>query len=148
MLFPNAQISNVSNPLPGRELIRIPPKGQVFTLDDQDLGEETVYLAVSLRPLDNLADALASVHNGQPGSSERLEQAMTSLFDEAAPECANATRGLTVSEESGCGSMSRGLTPSRSSDDDFFSDSGSSVQVQSLPGDDVVLKTFRFRHVE
>jgi hypothetical protein len=146
VLFPSPAISAMNNPLPASQLTRLPPKGQVFTLDDKDLGEETVYIAVSRQPLADLGSALSEVQRGDPQGSQRLEQAMDSLFDEAAPECADGTRGLQVSSESGCGSLSRGLTPTKTAEDPFFTEA-SSVEAQTLPGDDVILQSFRFQHV-
>jgi hypothetical protein len=142
VLFPNEKISSMSNPIPAGQLVRIPPKGQVFTVDDQDLGLETIYVAASKTPLSDLDEALSAA--GDSGESEQVAQAMDSLFDEAAPECAEKTRGFDVAEESGCG-RTRGLEPQAASGDDFFTDAAS-VQAQSAPGDDVVIQTISFNH--
>lgn len=142
VLFPNDAISSMRNPIPANQLVRIPPKGQVFTLDDQDLGLETIYIAASTTPLSDLEAALSGVDD--TGESKQVAQAMDHLFDEAAPECAEQTRGLDLAEESDCG-RSRGFAPKASSRDDFFTDAAS-VQAQSAPGDDVVIRAFSFNH--
>jgi hypothetical protein len=145
VLFPNSAISNLQNPLPAGQLVRIPPGGQVFTLDDQDLGREQVYIAVSRSPLTQLDSALRAAGAGASNGVDQVGQAMGDLFNEAAPECQEQTRGLTVQSESGCGSMTRGLTPQKSSGDDFFGGQ-STVAARSNPGDDVILRTFSFIH--
>ncbi len=146
VLFPNPQITKAQNPLRAGQLMRIPPQGQVFTLDDQDLGEETVYIAASRHALTDLEAALTQSSAGGTPATQKVGQAMSSLFDEAAPECAEKSRGLEVTEKSGCGSMTRGLTPQKSSaGDDFFSDQAS-LRGRTAPGDDVLIRTFRFRH--
>lgn len=145
VLFPNAAMTALRNPIPAAELVRIPPAGAVFTLDDQDLGREDVYVAVSRQPLPDLDAAFSQAAAQQPGSSEKIERAMVDLFGAGAPECREQTRGLTLSEEQGCSSMSRGLTPTASDDAGFFAEE-SSVQAKTLPGDDVILRAFSFVH--
>lgn len=147
VLFPNAQISTVTNPIPASVLVRIPPQGQVFTLDAEDLGEETVYIAASKTPLADLESALSSVGSGEDSGKKKVSDAMENLFDEGAPECSEQTRGLEVTKEAGCGSMTRGFTPTQSSGDDAFFSDASSVQGQTVPGDDVLIRTFKFQHV-
>ncbi len=143
VLFPNPAISRLTNPLPAEKTVRIPPGGQVFTLNDEDLGAERIYIAASLRPLDDLQAALQG-ESGQPGSAP-VEQAMGNLFGEGNPACGDSHRGLTVTDEP-CGSMSRGLQIASDEANDFFDDSGSS-QARTAPGDDVVLQSLSFNHV-
>lgn len=146
VLFPNPQIATLGNPIPGLQLVRIPPTGQVFTLDDQDLGRETVYIAVSKTALTDLDAALRGVSTGGADAPKAVEQAVGDLFQQGSPECAGQPRGLEVTAEKGCGSMTRGLgvTPAAGTDD-FFGDE-SSVAAQTRPGDDVILQTFSFVH--
>ncbi len=148
VLFPNAKISGLANPIPAAQRVRIPPAGQVFTLDDRDLGQETVYIAVSLSPLNDLDAALRQAASGNTASPPGVATAVTSLFVEGAPECTGQTRGLTVTSSRGCGSMSRGLDVTPATGLDPFFGSPASVAARSLPGDDAILKTISFVHAE
>ena len=145
VLFPNAAISSLANPIPPTELVRIPPQGAVFTLDDQDIGEERVYLAISKEPLADLAAALTNADGKKPQATEQVTKAMTDLFGAAAPECREKTRGLQISKEDPCTELSRGLKPTPADDADFFKDE-SSVKATTAPGDDVILRSFSFVH--
>ena len=147
VLFPNAAFNSLGNPLPPGQLVRVPPQGGLFTLNDKDVGIENVYLAVSREPLPDLDAALLRASGEQPGSTDQVATAMVDLFAAGAPECQGQTRGLEVAEPSGCSSMSRGLTPTASDDADFFGDQ-SSLAAQTVPGDDVILRTFSFVHVQ
>lgn len=142
VLFPSANMPGLSNPVAAGTLVRVPPDGQVFRLDDKDLGTETLYVAVSERPLSNLETALAQLEANPSGGTTQVETAMVDLFDAGAPECTK-TRGLEVSAPKGCGSMTRGLETSPAS-----SASGpvASVSGQAVPGDDVILQVFQFQH--
>lgn len=145
VLFPQPEITRISNPLPAGQLVRIPPAGQVFTLDDQDLGQETVYVAASLQPLTDLESALQSKTDDGSPQTTAVESAVTSLFDEGNPECTDQTRGLELRDDP-CGSLTRGLgVSSAEGADDFFSDDAS-VRARAFPGDDVVLRAFSFQH--
>lgn len=145
VLFPNVKISNLQNPIPAGAQIRIPPAGQVFTVDDKDLGPETIVVAVSREPLSNL-DSIAAQASAETQGEQQLGQAVTDLVNDGAPECASKTRGLDVTEQ-GCGSLSRGLTPTAASAGDDFFKAESSVQAQSVPGDGLIVRTFTFNHV-
>lgn len=145
VLFPNPSINGVSNPIAPGQLARIPPQGAVFTLDDKDLGKEDVFLAVSRNALPDLESALARTASGQSQDPGQVEKAMVDLFAEGVPECRDTTRGLQVTSDDGCGTLTRGLTPTPSDDGGFFGEQ-SSVRAQTLPGDDVILRVFSFHH--
>ncbi len=146
VLFPNSKIGSLQNPIPPTTLVRVPPAGQVFTLDQKDLGAETIVIAVSREPLSNLdqiaTDASASTQGEQP-----LAHAVTDLVNQGAPECASTQRGLDVTSQQGCASLSRGITPTADSGSDDFFKSESSVQAQSVPGDGLIVRSFTFNHV-
>jgi hypothetical protein len=145
VLFQNAAIDALKNPIVANQLVRIPPAGTVFTLDDQDLGREDVYLAVSRRPLPDLDAALRGAAASDAKAPALVEPAMIDLFSEGVPECAERTRGLQIESTDACGSVARGLTPAASRTDDFFGRS-SSMQASTAPGDDTILRTFSFHH--
>jgi hypothetical protein len=142
VLFPSASIPGLTNPVAPGTLVRVPPDGQVFRLDDKDLGAETVYVAVSEKPLTDLEAALAQVATNPAGGTKGVEIAMVDLFDAGAPECGK-TRGLEVSAPKGCGSMTRGLTTSPAPSSTA---PAASVSGQAVPGDDVILQVFQFQH--
>lgn len=143
VLFPSGSIPNLKNPLAAAEVLRIPPEGQVFELDDQDLGEEVVYVVASKEPVFDLEQALAA-GAGQPTPEGPVEAAMVRLFSAGAPECVDKTRGLRVAEADPCATMTRGLRV-KSAAAPFFSEDAS-VQSRNVPGDDVILQVFRFQH--
>jgi hypothetical protein len=143
VLFPSASMPGLTNPVLPNTLVRVPPDGQVFRLDDQDLGTETLYVAVSEQPLIDLEAALSHVQANPSGGMKPVETAMVDLFDAGAPECGKATRGLEVSAPKGCGSMTRGVETSPASTETGPS---ASVSGQVVPGDDVILQVFQFQH--
>lgn len=145
VLFPNPGIS-VSNQLTPGKLVRLPPNGQSFRVNAEDVGEEVLYLAASRTPLSDLMAALARVTSDDPSGEQQVERAYTDLFSAAAPECTPKLRGLAVTDDADCNSLTRGLTLAPTATDDFFSE-GASLKARSMPGDDVVLQTFRFVHV-
>jgi hypothetical protein len=143
VLFPHLSIPNLKNPLAAAEVLRIPPEGQVFELDDQDLGEEVVYVVASKDPVADLEQAL-SARAGEPTPEGPVEKAMVRLFSVGAPECADRTRGLRIADADPCATMTRGLQVNSTSAS-FFSEDAS-VQSRNVPGDDVILQVFRFKH--
>ncbi len=143
VLFPNPGIQNLPNPLPAKTLVRIPPQGQTFTLNNEDLGRENVYIAVSTAPLDDLEKVL-SQQGGSP-SANSVGPVMRDLFEAGTPECSGKSRGLELAPEDSCGTLSRGLELSGSKADPFFQNPGS-VRAQATPGDAVILKTWSFEH--
>lgn len=145
VLFPNAALQNLSNPVPAGAVVRIPPDGHVFTLNDKDVGEERLYVAVSLRPLSDLGAALGGGSGTEPAPAQ-VERAMTSLFDEGKPDCAGRHRGLEVKADDQCSSMTRGLEVTPSAGTGGF-DSDASRRLRAAPGDDVILQTLSFRHI-
>jgi hypothetical protein len=143
VLFPNPGLTSVNNPLSAAGLVRIPPNGQVFTLNDQDIGTETVYVAASMTPL---SDLQAALENAAEPNEQQVATAMSNLFEEGAPECPEDTRALTLSSAQGCGSGTRGLNATQTTThDDFFSQEAT-VQGLTAPGDEVVIQAFQFRH--
>ncbi len=145
VLFPNAKIQTLSNPIASGAMVRVPPGGQVFTLNNQDLGTETLYVAVSLRPLADLESALNQTASAPAAGGDRVGSALGRLFEEGKPECNGQHRGLEVTDDP-CGDLTRGFTTSAEKADDFFGGTGS-TRAQATPGDDVVIKTFSFKHV-
>jgi hypothetical protein len=144
VLFPSESIVEPKNPLAADQVLRIPPQGQVFTLDDQDLGQEVVYVVASKTPLESLQSALMN-RDQSTDPEEPVRRAMVDLFDAGSPECQNKTRGLALESTDPCASMTRGLTVESTGQPAFFS-SDASVKSQSVPGDDVILQTFTFHH--
>lgn len=143
VLFPNPGIQSLPNPLPAKTLVRIPPKGQTFTLNDEDLGRENVFLAVSKTPLDDLERVLAT-SGGSPTASA-VGPVMKNLFEEGTPECSGKSRGLELANEDSCGTLARGLELSGEKADPFFEGPGS-VRAEAVPGDAVILRTWSFEH--
>ena len=145
VLFPNAQINDLTNPIPALQTVRVPPRGNVFTLDANDIGEERVFVVASRVPLHDLQTALAKPSGAHDPSDAQLGQAVGNLFAEGSPECRDGQRGLTVTSESPCSAPTRGLTPTPTKGDDFFKEE-STLRARTLPGDDVILRTFVFHH--
>lgn len=143
VLFPNPGIQSLPNPLPPKTLVRIPPAGQTFTLNDEDLGRENVYIAVSTSPLGDLEKVL-SEQGGSPNAGS-VGPVMRDLFEAGAPECSGKSRGLELAPEDACGTLSRGLELSGAKADPFFQNPGS-VRAQAIPGDAVILRTWSFEH--
>lgn len=144
VLFPNSGIQDLKNPLNPGALVRIPSGGQVFTLNDEDMGDERIYVAVSLQPLSDLNAALSKANSGSPQASE-VAPAMDDLFEQSKPEC-TGKRGFDLKPEDSCGTLARGLDLSPSEPDPFFKNPGS-VRVAATPGDEVIVKSFLFKHV-
>jgi hypothetical protein len=144
VLFPNAAITTLRNPIQPGTLVRVPPSGNVFTLDEDDIGTEHVYIAVSTGVLGDLEHALRTAQGKRQGEEE-LASAMGDLFAQGAPECRGVPRSLKITSKKGCGSLSRGLTLAPEKDDFFKGES--SVRAQNAPGDDVILRTFTFEHL-
>jgi hypothetical protein len=137
VLFPNAGIAAVSNPLPAGGSVRLPPPGQQFTLDAEDLGVETIFVAASLQPIGDLERALAQ----RNVEDARVASVVASLVTQGNPECAGVTRGLELTSDQGCGSATRGLTLTPKT-------TGPSLVAASLAGDDTIVRSFRFNHVQ
>ncbi|HEX5658745.1 MAG TPA: DUF4384 domain-containing protein [Polyangiales bacterium] len=141
VLFPNGGIVKAGNPLPASTSVRLPPPGQLFTLNAQDLGTETVFLAVSREPIADLERALASASPDQA----RVATVVDTLLTQGQPECAGETRGLELTSDVGCGSATRGLT--------LTPDPAAGVEAPTLvarnaAGDDTIVRSFRFAHVQ
>ena len=144
VLFPDPRIA-VTNPVPPGVSLRIPQGAASFKLDDKDLGTESVFMVASLRPVDQLAAAVASAKEGQPLSSGRPSNGVAQV---AALDPSCRSRGLSLDEQAsappaGC-VRSRGLTL-----DDPGSSTGSrsSLSTATEAADDTIATVFRFDHV-
>jgi len=144
VLFPDTRIA-IGNPLRAGQTVRLPPNGQVYTVDSNDVGVETVYIVASQRQLTDLGSALSRANGGRPASEAGVKAAMTDLIEEGNPLCEGNLRGLTLTDDP-CGSMTRGLqlTPEPTG---VANGSTSAMRVAAGAGDDVVAHAFRFNHV-
>lgn len=162
VLFPNVKIGT-SNPLPAGVTMRIPPPGQRFTVNEQDVGTENVYFVVSQKPVQNLVAALEKVKGGQVTSVKddrvlarlaAVEPRSVAPAPTASSGCSK-TRGLTLvdAEPQPCDRTTRGLELSGDSARAIDASSTTakafepSMVVRTDPGDDVIVQLFSFQHV-
>jgi hypothetical protein len=149
VLFPNNEFSKPENPIIPSDLVRIPPFGYSYVLNEEDIGEETIYIVVSKSELENLDTFLSDMEKGSKTAQKNVERTMVNLFNEHRPECAEKQRGLLPAadtKDSECDLQFRGVEPNRTENDKFFS-SYASAQLQTAPGDDLLIQTFRFQHL-
>jgi hypothetical protein len=144
VLFPSSAMPALTNPLGAAQVLRIPPNGQVFELDNEDLGQEVVYVVASRKPLSGLQEALSKSSSANK-SEGAVSDAMVQLFDEGTPECEDKTRGLEIGDADPCARMTRGFQVRQDAAARFFSKEAS-VKSRSVPGDDVILQVFQFNH--
>lgn len=133
-------LAETPNPVPAGTLLRLPPKGEALPLNQQELGRQDVYVAVSKQPLSELAAALRNAGMGPSAPSQSVERATMNVFEQGSPECAGKQRGLLLTAAQGCGSFLRGLTTNQ-----LGTDSAKLTLVaRTRPGDSVILQTFSF----
>jgi len=133
VLFPSADIA-VKNPLAAGARVRIPSDGQMFEVDNQDLGLENVYIVASPHPLPRLQEAVAKMEGGEVTASTRAqaEGAMVALLQ------ADGCKKLD-----GCKASTRGLKLKTVGVKQEFT-----ARLRSAPGDDAVFHVFAFDHVD
>ena len=141
VLFPDNELSKPENPIPPSDLVRIPPSGYSYVLNDNDIGEETIYIVVSKNELKNLSTSLAAIEQGSKTAQKNVAHTMVNLFNEHRPECAEKQRGLQLvnnTKDSDCDQIFRGVELQKTENDKFFSNYTSS-QLQTAPGDDTLM---------
>jgi hypothetical protein len=142
VLFPDSRIGTANPIAPGNAVV-VPTGGRRFVLNGEDLGEETIYLAASVKPLVSLDSALAKVASGQV---QRLDG------DPVLGRFASVGQGPA---KEGCETRSFDLEPSPNDcptrglelEGDAPSGAGASIAARTTPGDDLILQAFRFQHV-
>jgi hypothetical protein len=150
VLFPTNEFNKPENPIIPSDLVRIPPFGYSYVLNDEDIGKETIYIVVSKSELENLSTSLSNLEQGSKTAQRDVENTMVNLFNEHRPECAEKHRGLDPANnttDSECNQTFRGVQPKRIENDRFFSNYAS-AQLQTAPGDDLLIQTFRFQHLQ
>jgi hypothetical protein len=139
VLFPN-EAFKLANPLPADAWTRIPPEPHTITLDDNDLGTETVYLIASLHDLHDLSRAL-DAHRKAAAPKVVADQVMTIAMEKRS-DCAGTPRRLVLDATGPCAVQPRGLVI----DAPKTAPTGArAIRVQQ--DDDTVLVPFQFKHV-
>ena len=145
VLFPNPATIPASNPLPGGQLVRMPPSGKSYRINESDIGTEQVFIIASTEPIADLARALESLAGGQDAAGAVTSQ-VVDLFAEVQASCDDEARGLDPADD--C-DLIRGLTPSDvGADDPFFAGTDASVRARAEPWDDTIMQVFTFEHAE
>lgn len=93
---------------------------------------------------------MSNLEQGSKTAQKNVEHTMVNLFNEHRPECTEKQRGLDPASnttDSECDQTYRGIQPKRIENDRFFSNHGS-LQLQTAPGDDLLIQTFRFQHLQ
>jgi hypothetical protein len=146
VLFPNAAITTLTNPLPASQLIRMPPEGKSFRVNEEDIGLEEVFIIASEEPIGDLAGALDALSHGGGGATEQVSERVGSLFQEERPGCEDKSRGLEIVDDE-C-PRSRGLTidDDGAGADPFFAGQPASLRVRADPWDDTIVQVFTFQH--
>jgi hypothetical protein len=150
VLFPNDTFNKPENPISPSYLVRIPPFGYSYVLNDKDIGEEIIYVVVSKNELENLSASLSNIEKDSKAAQRDVERTMVNLFNEHRPECAGKQQELqrtTGIRNSACDQILRGVQSQKTENDKFFSNYAS-AQLQTAPGDDLLIQTFRFQHSE
>jgi hypothetical protein len=148
VLFPDERIGT-KNPLGAAAAARIPPApGMSFRLNDKDLGLETVYVAVSRKPIARLDQALARVSGGKVSriGDDQLLSTFVSVPPAGAPlpkNCGARAFELEGGATQGCaGSRGFELDPG-----DASASGAPTFAVRTEPGDDLIVKAFCFEHI-
>jgi hypothetical protein len=169
VLFPDARIGT-QNPLRAGAVAEIPPNGQRFRLNDQDIGLENVYIVASQGPVQSLDAALQKVKDGKVTkiSDDAMLRSFVAVQPGTAPEGCK-TRALELDVGTGDGpscTRSRGLVleaaprPGQRMMSDVMGDEKPSssgarpsglagravMEVRTDPGDNLIVKVFPFKH--
>jgi hypothetical protein len=148
VLFPNPDIATVTNPIPANQMVRLPPKGQSFKVNGEDIGHEEVFVVASEQPLGDLGAALDNLRAGaDPNAGKAAETQMADLFGDGDKCSEDRTRGLDLASD--C-DVTRGiqLDDTAAASDPFFAGQESSVRVRADPWDDTILQVFSFEHAK
>jgi hypothetical protein len=149
VLFPDARIGT-ANPIPGGTLTRVPGQGQFFRLNDQDVGNENVYIVASRQAIASMDGLVAKVTSGQVSqvAQDSLLANLATVKPAGDAECQGTkTRGLELEGPPAAGTgctKTRGLTLETA---DGASADKPSITARTAPGDNTIVKVFPFQHV-
>ena len=148
VLFPDERIGT-KNPLSAGTAARIPhAPGMSFRLNDKDLGLETVYVAVSRKPIARLDQALSRVNAGQV--SRIGDDQLLASFGAVAPAGAPPPKNCSARAFELEGAPQQGCAASRGFELDTGESSAAGAAtfaVRTEPGDDLIVKAFCFEHI-
>jgi hypothetical protein len=124
VLFPDPRIG-VSNPIPAKQQIVVPPGGGSYLVDDKDLGLEKVFVVASLGAISSLDAEMTRIQSLEiiGTSSDCRTRALT--LEPAAPGACTRQRGLVLDRESVA---------------------SSSLSATTEAADDSIVRIFSFNH--